>query len=741
VNVPIHRKGKVAMPTTLHRYPTTIRALSQAAVLGIALLLSGCVLPFSTLNTPSGLYTTDITYSEIQVTWSGFDTSDVVLEVEHSTDGIAWTQVGLVNPGQSSFIDGNLDCGTTYFYRVRARSTNGVEQSGYSPVFSGTTEVCLPNVASPISPTSAVETPTPTFTWRAANSAESYRLTINGASGTVFEDDYRADEICVGDRCTATPDIELERGTYSWLVVAFDGAGNQTTSSTIRIDVDVPAPPTTPSLISPSGTVTTRTPTFTWDVVPGATWYYLQVNGADNTLIGQWYSALDVCPGEICALTVTRPIDNGTYTWSMQARNSMADSPFSSTQRFTIDAELAEPPGAASLIDPQGTVNTGQPTFRWDAVERATAYNLLIDGPEGPLIREAYSAQEICVGGTCSVTPEIALAELDYTWQIQAQNSYGDGPFSDPLAFTVNIPTPPPAPVPTSPSSQITAMLPRFYWNVAAEATDYQLQVYRGDDRVIDKTYSASAICDTSQCSALPEDVLLTQADYRWRVRGRNQNGDGPWSYYLTFNVFITDIPRVPDIFYPEGDITDRRPTYSWDAVDGADEYQIDVDGPSDTSFSRWYDADDVCSGNVCEVDPDETLDYDDYTWRVRARNEGGTSDWSEELDFEVIRGTPDTPRPRQPSGTVDDNTPQFRWDPADGAVDYQYYIREHNSHDEVHTSQWYHANAICDRDKCTVSLPDRDALSNGGYEWRVRARNDHATGDWSSYLDFTVDH
>jgi hypothetical protein len=160
----------------------------------------------------------------------------------------------------------------------------------------------------------------------------------------------------------------------------------------------------------------------------------------------------------------------------------------------------------------------------------------------------------------------------------------------------------------------------------------------------------------------------------------------------------------------------------------------------STSSFSRWYDADDVCSGSVCEVEPDEKLDYDDYTWRVRARNEGGTSDWSQELDFEVIRGDPDTPRPRRPDGTIDDNTPLFRWDPADGAEDYQYYIRLNSSHDEVYTSGWLAGNAYCDTDKCTISLPDDEALPDNDYEWRVRSRNDHGTSDWSSYLDFTVD-
>jgi hypothetical protein len=727
----------VAM-TTPHDFSTTARALSRAAALGFALLLSGCVLPFSTLETPSGLYTTNTTYSEIQVSWTGTDTADEVLEVERSEDGVDWTQVGLVNPGQSAFVDQNLDCGTTYYYRVRARSANGAGVSGYSEAISGTTDVCLPDTPSPIAPNTLVEITTPTFTWQAAASAVSYRLIITGASGSVYEDEFDTDDICTGDRCSAVPEVELLRGTYNWQVEAWNGEGSRTTSEAVSFDVAVPEPPTAPNLISPTGAVTTSTPTFTWNEVPEATWYFLQIEGNEQTLLGQWYSALDVCPGEVCSLTVTRPIANGTYTWSMQARNSIAEGPFSAAQRFTVAAEPHEPPGTGSPLGPEGTINTGQPTFHWNAVERATAYKLLIDGPEGALIRETYAAADVCSGGTCSIMPEIALGDSEYTWWIVAQNTYGDGPPSDKLTFTVDLPTPPPAAALISPNGQIRSQLPVYSWYAVEEATEYHLQVNRGDDRLVNASYNASEICGDGTCSAQP-DVSLAQGNYRWRVRASNADGDAPWSAEMPFNVFIATVPERPDPVYPEGDIYERKPTYTWDAVEGADEYQIDVSGPSDSGFERWFDADDVCSGNVCEAHPNEQLRYGGHTWRVRARSEGGTSGWSQRIGFEVSRREPGVPQLTSPRGTVSDDTPRFRWSPATGADDYQLQVRERDSGDVVF-SRWYDEDDICDDDRCTTSIPNSDALPDDRYEWRVRGRNEFGNGDWSDFMNFKVD-
>ena len=209
-----------------------------------------------------------------------------------------------------------------------------------------------------------------------------------------------------------------------------------------------------------------------------------------------------------------------------------------------------------------------------------------------------------------------------------------------------------------------------------------------------------------------------------------------PWAFRSVFNVFIAAIPDAPNAVSPEDDIFEREPTYSWDAVDGADEYQVDVDGPSDSGFTRWFDADDVCSGNVCEVDPDERLRYGDHTWRVRARNEGGTGNWSQELDFEVNRDELDEPDLTRPSGTIGDNTPRFEWEPVAGADEYQIQVRDRNNNDDVVFIEEYNEDAICDRDECGMTS---SRLSNGRYRWRVRAHNERGYGDWSDFMSFRI--
>jgi hypothetical protein len=50
-------------------------------------------------------------------------------------------------------------------------------------------------------------------------------------------------------------------------------------------------PPEKATLISPSGTISTPTPTYTWNAVPSATWYYLWVNDSTSTKIQTWYTA------------------------------------------------------------------------------------------------------------------------------------------------------------------------------------------------------------------------------------------------------------------------------------------------------------------------------------------------------------------------------------------------------------------------------------------------------------------
>jgi hypothetical protein len=226
-------------------------------------------------------------------------------------------------------------------------------------------------------------------------------------------------------------------GTYQyWAIVWTDSAVSDWAGPTY-FAVGPPAA----SLVSPSGTISTNTPTFTWNAVTTATWYYLWVNdAASSPKIQQWYTAAQAgCASGTGTCSVTSPsvLAQGAARWWIQTWNSAAYGPWSDGMPFTVSGSL---PGAATLVLPSGAISTRNPTYTWNAVPNATWYYLWVNDSTGTQIATWYAAAQAgCASGTgtCSVTPSVALASGSAQWWIQTWNSAGYGPWSDGMAFTV----------------------------------------------------------------------------------------------------------------------------------------------------------------------------------------------------------------------------------------------------------------------------------------------------------------
>lgn len=97
--------------------------------------------------------------------------------------------------------------------------------------------------------------------------------------------------------------------------------------------------------------------------------------------------------------------------------------------------------GKATLVSPTGTISTPTPTYTWNAVTGSTWYLLWVnDSASAGKVNKWYSAEQGgCSSGTgtCSVTPDTALANGAAQWWIQTWNSSGNGPWSDAMSFTV----------------------------------------------------------------------------------------------------------------------------------------------------------------------------------------------------------------------------------------------------------------------------------------------------------------
>ena len=176
----------------------------------------------------------------------------------------------------------------------------------------------------------------------------------------------------------------LNAGAGQTLSVTFtptDTAKYTTATETVTIDVIMPGALTAPTLVSPIGNanVTTTTPTYAWNMVPGADEYYLWVSSGGEQRIGEWVTAGAAgCSGGTgtCTVTPTVALTNGTVRWQVKAwSTALGHGPWSADGWFTV---AVTPPAlmAPTLVSPVGnaTVTTARPAYRWQAIAGATDY-------------------------------------------------------------------------------------------------------------------------------------------------------------------------------------------------------------------------------------------------------------------------------------------------------------------------------------------------------------------------------
>jgi uncharacterized protein YegP (UPF0339 family) len=160
------------------------------------------------------------------------------------------------------------------------------------------------------------------------------------------------------------------------------------------------------------------------------------------------------------------------------------------------------------------------------------------------------------------------------------------------------------------------------------------------NDPVIDMWKDSVEVLSNSRCLIKPNVALDHGVTYKWWIQARNSNGDGPWSNYVSFR-FANTSPGKATPISPRGLTSTSNPTFIWTAVQGATQYNLQVDNDNTDTIDaniidEWYDAEDVTSGVRCKASvylPDDGV----FFWRIRASNDAGNGDWSSYRYFETI--------------------------------------------------------------------------------------------------------
>jgi hypothetical protein len=497
----------------------------------------------------------------------------------------------------------------------------------------------------------------------------------------------------------------------------------------------------TPAILSPSGTITTVLPTFSWTSSLRADRYTLEVyNATTNALMLLKVTAAtqytvnpedsSVQPGRINSLP------QGSYTVRVRALRGDGgpnnQSGWSALGTFTIDVPL---PSKPTIISPKNLTGESFPTFSWTK-------GLIDKGFTLQVFRKDTSTRVIYKTNHASnsYVHFDPLANGAYTVNVRAINAANEvGPLSDPVDFTVTTPTLV-APKLSAPIGTSTSIQPRFVWNAVAGAAFYRLTVHNLS------TGKVQFIQDNlPRSSTFFDPPVMPQGNYRASIQALSNavGGDGkfiagPASPWHNFTLDLLP-PGAPTVTGPRGlkdspTIETTNPRFTWSVPVRAVKYDLLVNNLT-TQTAGVIRQNGLTTTSYIAL---TNMAQGSYRVWVRAYNLANeVGDWSLPFDFNIDEPTPTVPVITAPVvnslGYVENANPTFRWTtttPAAAAYDITVF----------NVSLGKTAFTVTNLTTPSYVVPTANRLGEFVYRAQVRAKN--VSGDstaWSAPYIFRV--
>jgi len=219
----------------------------------------------------------------------------------------------------------------------------------------------------------------------------------------------------------AAPALLLPSNTYYWAVVPLDAQGNEGEQSEVRSFTWEWPSATTPDVQDAAPETERYVPEFTWDPIPGAAKYEVEINSAVNFAPGS-----KVCCSTTTDVPVTttftpkETLPNNTYYWRVRALTSHGEAGQwnegpSFTKTFDNYPLLDEDPiknlRMRDTEDPGTDIDSGTPGYQtelpiltWDPVPGASAYQVSV-----------YPFES----GACNIS-----ADSSHRWQVMTSSNF-----------------------------------------------------------------------------------------------------------------------------------------------------------------------------------------------------------------------------------------------------------------------------------------------------------------------------
>ncbi len=365
-------------------------------------------------------------------------------------------------------------------------------------------------------------------------------------------------------------------------------------------------------------------------------------------------------------ITVKGLKQNTSYQFKAKSKNlENIETSFSSIKNCIT---VIDPPGNITLTPAQTSI-----TANWTAVTGAAGYDIEVNG--------AVKNN----GTSTKYTDSLLTPETQHSYRVRVKNAGGTGKWSS-IFTTSTLPYPPTVLTNINTSTQKTSI--KLTWDMDARATSYEIKVNNTN------TYTVTT-------NEFTHTGLSPNTEYKYAIRAKNVGGESNWSNEITVKT-LPDPPPIPQNLRAEK--TKNSVTLTWEKSQGAAKYIVEV-----VSSNKQI----IDNGENTTFLHEGLTPLTGYTYRVRAQNSGGTSNWSVPLS---VTTHPEIPvMPSNIMSTSEEEAITLTW----------YNVQDAESYDVEIDS------------KTIVNTTDTSYIHNGltadtRHTYRVRAKNISGDGLWS---------
>lgn len=570
--------------------------------------------------------------------------------------------------------------------------------------------------------------------WSAVPGAMSYKVEVSSNPG--FTDiDWSAET----DQTQIAPEVLFPDGSYWWRVTAKDAAGVVGLTSTPARFAKV-WPSTIKNLraaATPGGPAVTQTGLaqyFTWNPLPGAVGYDLEVAAGDQFATPIISSRSYRVP--FMASVGAGVLPDDTYRFRVRGRD-----PKGNAGPWSLSGQVVKAWVAAVPEFPADGATTHDLRFRWQAIEGAGSYEVQVTALQHNWTGDALKVNATTTNSALTLSLENHKAKGivygDLWWRVRPVVAGTYGGWSPAMHVNYQAPgaTTPVPTLTTAPDSD-NALMPELVWTPVTGANIYRVDI--ATDSLFHNVVASEITPNSSWVprGSLPDNQAGT--GYYWRVIwGSGTVATAPNWMVAEDSVPTSSFKKQTRISLGLADesAVSESPLLSWTAVLGAPQYEIEVAQDSafdpDRTKSPTIKAAVYGTGQVMGAHRDnaENLKEGTWYWRVRPVDGGGTGQtWSPVRRFTLTSSRPVVSAPEDGETVV--GAPLMKWSSVAHVCGYDV---------QTSPSPSFEKDAVTTSTVQTAIVLTTTQISNPGrWYWRARTdRCDEIKGQWSPTRSF----